>query len=416
MCNTKLCVHRAADTIGGNCIEIVSSADERLLLDAGLPLDTSYDSANHLPTTLDISHPVTGVIFSHAHQDHYGLLHALPADWNFWSGKSTRTIISMGKEIRQQWNTWESGEPFSCGSFIITPHPVDHSAFDAHALEISIDGKKIFYSGDFRNHGRKGELVNALIENPPKNIDVLLLEGTNLPSAKETPKSTATENELEVLFANIFKETPGRVFVTTACSNIDRLETLLNACLASNRILVVDVYTAYLLRKITDSPASLKTEGFTSRVKVVVTKRVRDFVQKHFNEPNIIEDFKSQDIAFGAKTLEQITNRWVILARNSMIDDFKAKGVTPTTKDTWIWSLWNGYKKEKWFESLSVFFSPCRKETVHTSGHASLELLQEFASSLNPKIIIPVHGENWPDFADKFSNLQITENGKWIVL
>jgi hypothetical protein len=40
MSGVRLCIHRAADAIGGNCIEIAASTGERLLLDAGRPLDT----------------------------------------------------------------------------------------------------------------------------------------------------------------------------------------------------------------------------------------------------------------------------------------------------------------------------------------------------------------------------------------
>ncbi len=37
-----------------------------------------------------------------------------------------------------------------------------------------------FYSGDFRGHGHKSRLFDKLIANPPGDIDVLLIEGTNI--------------------------------------------------------------------------------------------------------------------------------------------------------------------------------------------------------------------------------------------
>lgn len=40
MSDVRLCIHRAADTIGGNCIEVMAPGGERILLDAGRPLDT----------------------------------------------------------------------------------------------------------------------------------------------------------------------------------------------------------------------------------------------------------------------------------------------------------------------------------------------------------------------------------------
>uniref|UniRef100_UPI001C5CADBA hypothetical protein n=1 Tax=Escherichia fergusonii TaxID=564 RepID=UPI001C5CADBA len=62
----------------------------------------------------------------------------------------------------------------------ITPYLADHSAFDAYSLLVEAHGKRAFYSGDIRAHGRKARLFENLVEHPPQAIDVLLLEGTTL--------------------------------------------------------------------------------------------------------------------------------------------------------------------------------------------------------------------------------------------
>jgi len=56
---------------------------------------------------------------------------------------------------------------------------MDHSAFDASSLLIET-GKKIFYSGDFRGHGRKSKLLHRMIKDPIKEVDCMLMEGTTL--------------------------------------------------------------------------------------------------------------------------------------------------------------------------------------------------------------------------------------------
>jgi mRNA degradation ribonuclease J1/J2 len=53
---------------------------------------------------------------------------------------------------------------------------VDHSGFDSFAFLIESEDKKIFYSGDFRGHGRKSILFDNILKNPPKDIDYLLLK------------------------------------------------------------------------------------------------------------------------------------------------------------------------------------------------------------------------------------------------
>ncbi len=67
--------------------------------------------------------------------------------------------------------------PFDLGPFRVTPFLVDHSAYDAYALLVEADGRRLFYSGDFRAHGRKAALLEKLVAAPPAGIDALLLEG-----------------------------------------------------------------------------------------------------------------------------------------------------------------------------------------------------------------------------------------------
>lgn len=55
--------------IGGSCIELTAPGGERLILDAGRPLDAPRDATGLLPATLDRTAPAT-VLFSHAHIDH----------------------------------------------------------------------------------------------------------------------------------------------------------------------------------------------------------------------------------------------------------------------------------------------------------------------------------------------------------
>lgn len=67
-----LTVHRGTRSIGGSCIEIANPTGERLILDAGRPLDVDRKAKGLFPGTLDRSRPAT-VIFSHCHMDHWGL-------------------------------------------------------------------------------------------------------------------------------------------------------------------------------------------------------------------------------------------------------------------------------------------------------------------------------------------------------
>jgi ribonuclease J len=138
-------------------------------------------------------------------------------------------------------------EPFEKGDFVITPYLVDHSGFDALAFLIESAGKRIFYSGDFRGHGRKSILFDNMLRNPPKNIDYLILEGSMLGRDKGRYR---TERDVENELTLLFKNQTSLIFLACSSQNIDRLVSVYRACVRSDRIFVIDPYTALILHKL----------------------------------------------------------------------------------------------------------------------------------------------------------------------
>jgi mRNA degradation ribonuclease J1/J2 len=55
---------------------------------------------------------------------------------------------------------------FRIGAFSVTPYLMDHSAFDSYGFLVCGGGKSVFYSGDFRGHGRKAGLLDRLVKSP----------------------------------------------------------------------------------------------------------------------------------------------------------------------------------------------------------------------------------------------------------
>ena len=55
-----LTVHRATQTIGGNCIELRTGSGSSILLDIGRPLDAPPDAVGLLPSTLDLASKTAG--------------------------------------------------------------------------------------------------------------------------------------------------------------------------------------------------------------------------------------------------------------------------------------------------------------------------------------------------------------------
>ena len=130
----QLTVHRGAQQIGGSCIEIVHPQGDRLILDAGRPLDAPDGATGLLPASLDRRRPAT-VLISHPHQDHWGLVEELPSAWPIWTGSNSAKLIAItgdvtGRPFARTFDTWHSRSgPFAIGPFTVTPILTDQSAF-----------------------------------------------------------------------------------------------------------------------------------------------------------------------------------------------------------------------------------------------------------------------------------------------
>lgn len=417
-------VLQAANTIGGNCIEVQSNSGERIFLDAGNPLDLAMDAVPTVPVGMDLNKPCLGILVSHAHQDHHGLLESLPEDWPVCCGKATWELLSLNAAMRRSallrpsilWDP-KNRNPFYLGPFKIIPILIDHSAFDAYFLLIEVDGKRILYTGDFRDHGRKSESTRKVISNPPPNIDVLIMEGTNLPAKGAVAKSTASESELEDEFTEVFQKTKGRVFVSVASTNIDRLVTLFRACKKSGRVLVVDLYTMIVLRILGKFASLPQPEWKTAPLMAVVTRRMLGLAQR-LGYPDLVEELKVMDKAMSARKLEQDKHKWVAMIRSSMVADYQSKGVVADAEDAWIWSLWDGYLRDESQKALFDFFGGPPQYKMHASGHASPETLVALAKAVKPAMLIPVHGTEWQDNSGLFDNIavRIVANGENVHL
>jgi ribonuclease J len=406
-------VHRATKEIGGNCVEI-STKGCRIILDVGRPLDARSGQQGLLAATLNTTKPVDGVLISHPHQDHYGLLEETPGSWPVYCGQATEKLIRLTSAItgtapKHTFHCWHGNEPFSAGPFRITPFLTDHSAFDAYMLLVEVGGKRILYSGDFRRHGRKGVLVDRFMAAPPPDIDILLMEGTNLGSNKPW----MSEKDLEDDFIELFKKTSGRVFVCWSAQNIDRTVTLYRACLKTGRTLVVDLYTAEVMDLLREQGRLPQPDW--RQVKVVITRAFADMYRKTGRE-SFIERMAKNGIA--ARKLNETPHQWVTMVRRSLLRDFQAAGVQPDRSDAWSWSMWSGYLDNEDGHHVRAWFERggANARHIHTSGHASPADLRAFAKSVGPRIMVPIHGAAWDLEADGFPPIRRLKDGEALLI
>ena len=242
----KVLIHRGSHEIGGTCIQL-STERTTILLDLGLPLskDSQYiDVANLQPDAVLISHP---------HQDHFGLIDLLDPEIPVYIGDLGKKLIDatrmlLGRELhRNAFRHFKSWQPFAIGDFTVTPYLVDHSAADAYGFLIEAEGKRVFYSGDFRAHGRKSKLFDRMVCDPPKDIDLLFMEGTMM---QRNNDEFPSESDVEQKIFEIIRAQGNISFLISSSQNIDRIVSAYKACFNAGKTLVIDIYTAWVLEQL----------------------------------------------------------------------------------------------------------------------------------------------------------------------
>ncbi len=379
-----------AHEIGGNCIEL-EAGGERLLLDLGRPLSAGPDDDVLMPVVAGLETgddpTLRGIVISHGHLDHYGLLERAHPKVPVFMGEAAARILAEAAfflkdpVIPKPSGFLQDGVCMEIGSFRVTPYLVDHSAFDAYALLVEAVGKRLFYTGDLRGHGRKAALFQRLLDDPPRDIDLLLSEATNVRENVVPDGPVWSEADLEERFVDAFHATKGIALVAFSVQNIDRLVTVYRAAKRAGRELAVDLYSATVARATGRSsiPQPPADGGRFGHYRVYVPQRQRVKV-KDLEEFERLEWIRS--VRVYSEELARHPERFVLLFRGSMMWDIRHLGSLGglAGAKAW-WSLWKGYLEDRsglrLQQDLAALGIPV--EVLHTSGHASIQDLRRLA-------------------------------------
>lgn len=413
----KVIIHRGSHEIGGTCIE-VESQEKRLVLDIGQPLDSPDAESADMPSVegfqkADAS--LLGIVLSHPHLDHYGLAFRVPPTTTFLMGEATERILAAAAVFTPSGGTFENvihlvdRKSIVIGPFRITPFLMDHSAYDSYAFLIESNGKRFFYTGDLRGHGRKGALFERLLATPPADVNVLLMEGTTI-TRSGTDEGFPTETDIENELVTIFRNTKGLPLVWCSGQNIDRLVSIFRAAKRSGRQFIVDMYTAHIL-KATGNQHIPQADWPEIRVFLPEFQRRRIRRDGAFDVSALYREFR-----IFPEHLAEAAGNSVMLFRPSMqIDVEKACCLDGACL---VYSMWDGYLEEEktklflgWLEKRGIPLHKC-----HTSGHASLRDLKRLRNAFEESVVVPVHCAEPEVFATHFNNVALhADNACWEI-
>ena len=402
-----LTIHRGTHEIGGSCVEICTDK-AKILIDLGMPLD--YDKRSREEQT-EIRHNaeewckgVDALFLSHAHADHYGFLDLLTQDTPIYATEETFLMLALdgilGDDPTEhlEKHTLKSGQSCEVADTKVTAYTVDHSAYGACAYLIECDGKRILYSGDIRLHGVKG----VLYRNLPKDVDYLLLEGTNVLRVKNNP----TEREIENQFVEAFNEAPDALhLVWCSAKNIDRISALFRACIRCRKTLAIDPYTANVLAAVTQLNPKIPTVTTAEQMKVYFPPRLTDRLTER-NQERYIYSLNPKQNKVSYDDFSGSPEKYVMLVRPTTLT-YLQRIKAPHIR--LIKSIWSGYWDEPNIERFRSWVEEhCEAvKDIHSSGHADTQSLQRIVEHIRPQTIIPIHTDSPSGFGELFSENHI---------
>lgn len=411
-------IHGGGRQVGGSCVELEHRGN-RLVLDLGCPLGDTHDAKpSRLPQIPGIVHGdnplLWGIVVSHGHPDHYGLVPAASGAVPRFIGESAHRILKeaaffspTGVDLKTT-GFLHDRETLTLGPFCVTPYLVDHSAFDAYALHVEAGGRRLFYSGDIRAHGRKKSLFERLVREPPPT-DVLLLEGTRIGESAGAERGLASERAVEERAVDVFRGTDGMALVMYSAQNIDRVVSLYRAATRANRLFVLDLYGASVATA-TGRRTIPQASWDGVRVFVPFAQRIRVKRAAAFERTAQIRTARVYP-----DELAEIAERVVLSFRASMADELLnaacLRGATA------LWSLWSGYldrpdgtQLRAWLDEHQIPLT-----LAHASGHARADDLARLVQAMAGARIVPIHTPAPPEFRRRFpsSCVELPAEGEW---
>ena len=389
---------KGTNQIGGVFTEI-SSKEAKIIIDFGDDLDGIKRLENI--EGLTTGEPIyDGVFITHNHQDHMGriddILDKVPVYMSDLSKKIFETVFCFSKnkgKIHRKTINLEEGKTITIKDMKITPYIVDHSAYNSFMILIEAEGKRILHTGDFRNHGYKGVLLESTLKKIGK-IDLLITEGTTL-SREQVKSKTETE-----LVDDIVEKTKnyGQVLMLMSTTNIDRVTTMQRVANRTGKTVIHDIVLSNVLQLVTQKiPNALNSKKVGVYLPgSVYIKRDKEEYKKY------IEPFQERINETG----KLLHGKFIMNIRVSMLKDIERLKEKVLDNCCVVYSMWEGYQKEDIYKKFLDRMKELNIDiyNLHVSGHADYTAFNQVIEITKPNAVIPMHTENKEkikDFTDK---------------
>ena len=325
---------------------------------------------------------VVGVVLTHGHEDHIGAvpyLLKLKSDIPLIGSKLTLALVEAKlKEHRLKAYTLtvEEGQEEQVGPFDLEFVAVNHSIPDALAVAIHTDAGTVLATGDFKMDqlpldGRLTDL-RAFASLGEDGVDLFLVDSTNA----DVPGFTPLERDIGPVLDQVIAKAPRRVIVASFSSHVHRVQQVIDAAAANGR------RVAFLGRSMVRNMTIAEDLGYL---------HVPDRVLIDYKKAKDLPDDKIVYMSTGSQG-----EPMAVLSRMANIDHAieVGEGDTVILASSLIPGNENAvYRVIDGLTKLGANVVHKGNAKVHVSGHAAAGELLYCYNILQPRNVMPVHGE-----------------------
>ena len=378
--------------IGMN-LSVYGLGDERrrqwMIVDCGV----SFASEEHLPG-VDLMFPdirylveerknLTGIILTHAHEDHFGALFDLWPQLKVpvYATPFTAALIEAKRQSEPgapeiDVRVVALGSRFNIGPFDIELISMSHSIPESNALIVRTPLGTVLHTGDWKLDQTPGVGLptdqDKLRRLGEERVLAVVGDSTNAVRDGRSP----SEADVARTLAELIASSPARVAVTTFASNVARLRAVADAAKAADREVVV------------------VGRAMDRVVQVARETGYLDGVQE-FRGPDVY-GYLPPDKVVALCTGSQGEPR-AALARIARDDH---PDITLAPGDRVLFSSRTIPGNEKAVSGVinglidqGIEVITDRTHLIHVSGHPRIGEVEELLGWVKPKILVPVHGE-----------------------
>jgi len=337
-----------------------------------------------------------GIILTHAHEDHIG---AMPFIWPYFKCPIYTTEFTAALLIEKfdEYNIdytnkiiiHNDGEIINIGNFQVKAIGLTHSIPEMNALLIKSPSANIFHTGDWKidKDPIVGDGFNKekLLDFENIEIDALVCDSTNAMTPGISGSELSVKNSLEEIIGKI----EGRIFLSTFASNVARLCSVAEAAAKHDRHVVL---SGRGMHRIVNAAKSV---GLLGGLPDFVDEENAGYLPA---EKTLILCTGSQGEYRAALSKIARDEHQHIVAEKGDTVIFSSK-IIPGN-EAGIMNLQNQFAKK------DIKIITGKDEFVHVSGHPCQDELIEMYNLIQPKSIIPVHGE----FRHLVANANLAKN------